>query len=420
MTLMALHAESEAGVAPEGHLTTAADPPRLWRYPVWRNSIVSVGGQWTPWLQSVTWISRFEQHIDAFPDVMFDEAEERQEDLDVTLGTRLLGETVWRGVLVATTAQLVTSRHDKKERLLRPVAEPLLDENFREWNGVIGMDVAGRIPRVARLFSGTSIEWKTMPETGQKPGRDGFRAVTGYAALERAVAKEWTLGATAAREVRMPTMRELFGDALDRFLLNPELEPEVTHVTEVALRGRIRGARIGITAFRNRTFNTIDQENVVVEGVRRRRRVNLEGSRVWGVELTAMAQRPGRGLVFGGHGTWMRPAELTPNGTVHLIERPEVLSQFFARKTLGAFVELGIRADYTGRAWAKSGADTLVPLPLALLVHPDITYRRLVGRSSWFLEVSAGAKNAFDSVLLPQLGLPEAGRSVFLNVALSH
>ncbi len=419
-TLMALHAESEAGVAPEGHLTTVSDPPRRWKYPVWRNSIVSIGRQWAPWVKNVFWLSRFEQHIDEYPDLSFRRPETRQEDLDVTMGARLLTEGRWGGFDVAATAQLMTSRHEKTESTLQPEPRTTAPEQFREHNGVLGVDAAGPLSGSIHLLSGASLEWKSMPETGLKPGVDGFQAGTGYVSLQHPLGSTWTVGVTSAREVRMPTMRELFDGALDRFLLNAELEPEVTHVMEAATRGQVRHVDVGLTVFRNRTFNTIDQENVVVDGVRKRRRINLQGSRLWGVELTTAAQWPSLGLQLRGHGTWMRPVELSPDGEDHLAERPEILSQVAIRKALGPGFHLGLRVDYTGRAWARTGSSEFVALPTAWRVHPDITYRRFLPDRSWFLEVAAGANNVFDAVLLPQLGLPAAGQSFFLRASFTR
>src|SRR5690606_28671106 len=134
------------------------------------------------------------------------------------------------------------------------------------------------------------------------------------------------LRATAGAKVRFPTMRELFGEALRRFQVNPDLRPETSFLAEAgveAASGAVSGEAV---VFLNRTYDTIDQETL---GDGRRRRINLDGSRVYGVEVGGTA-RPLPRLSVDGHATWMHVRAFTDTGSRPLTEKPALLGTLTA------------------------------------------------------------------------------------------
>jgi hypothetical protein len=61
-----------------------------------------------------------------------------------------------------------------------------------------------------------------------------------------------SLRAGVGQKTRFPTMRELFDEALDRFMVNPELEPESALMVEVGLGLGIFVADAGRTVLSSR------------------------------------------------------------------------------------------------------------------------------------------------------------------------
>ena len=128
---------------------------------------------------------------------------------------------------------------------------------------------------------GASMDVLVTPKTGDKPSRDPQTGLGATMGLSHELYPGVTIRGVVGRKTRFPTMRELFGEALGRFLVNPDLEPESSLLTEAAIEFERGETTAEAIAFFNRTYNTIGQEMVLLEGETsaRRQRVNLEGSR---------------------------------------------------------------------------------------------------------------------------------------------
>ena len=131
---------------------------------------------------------------------------------------------------------------------------------------------------------GLGVEAVATPKTGDKPAREG------QAAWTVSLTSGTRIGATSlrlsgARKVRFPTPRELFGEAIGRFLLNPDLRPETIYQAELAASTSTRVATLEGAVFARRTTDSIDQLRLTVGGECKRQRVNLDGSRTLGVSL---------------------------------------------------------------------------------------------------------------------------------------
>jgi iron complex outermembrane recepter protein len=211
------------------------------------------------------------------------------------------------------------------------------------------------------------------------------------------------------KKLRFPTMRELFGDALNTFLLNPDLQPESTWLLDVSV-GRSTPVIAGnLTVFARRTIDTIDRVNVSVDGETKRLRVNLDGSRVYGIELTGTSKLSSN-ISFDAHLMWARSTALLETGDRPLNEKPDVLSSASVLYTAAWGGTLRLTGQYTGRAYSLSPDNSQITLPTALVVNIRGAVRHTLNSSLVFLEAYAGVNNVADTVVLPQAGLPAAGR----------
>jgi iron complex outermembrane receptor protein len=168
------------------------------------------------------------------------------------------------------------------------------------------------------------------------------------------------------------------------------------------------------TLFLSRTDDTIDQRRLD-DG--RRQRVNLGGSRVYGVEL-AGALRPISRVRLDGHLTLLHPRGLDGDGTtVRLSEKPEVIGRLAATYNPGLGPNATAEAVYTGVAFSPDAPGSFARLDPALVLNLRAGYRFVVRTVS--AELFVRVNNVTDAVVLPQLGLPGPGREVQAGLKLA-
>ena len=265
------------------------------------------------------------------------------------------------------------------------------------------------------MVLGVSLDGLATPITGDKPARDpqiDFGVTSG---LIYNLDDTWSLRASAGRKVRFPTMRELFGEALGRFLINLDLKAESSLLTEVGLGLEGEAVSGEAVVFLNRSFDTIDQRSVQVPGEDppRRQRVNLDGSRVAGVEVGGTA-RPARGWAVDGNMTWTHVRAFADGGTVRLVEKPEWVGTATLTRNHPSGVSAMLQTVFTGRAYGLDDDNVFVPLPTSLVLNARLSYLFIRGRFA--TEVFARVNNATDDLTLPQLGLPGPGREFHVGL----
>ena len=416
-----LHVDARKGVPPEGHLDPAISRVRFWRYPDWRNTtaIASAEGAAgaTAWKGS-GWVTSFAQTIESYSSSQYDQLDERQFDDDFVVGTRFVisktlgsgvGKLAWNGL---------TSTHKQQEAAFEPdgslsPGQPASQLEFREHLISIGGEYAFSPVTDLNITVGGSFDAMATPETGDKPDRDPFTDFSATFGATYQLPSGWFIRGSVGRKTRFPTMRELFGDALNRFLINPGLRPESSILTEIGFGLRSERFSGEVVPFGTFTSNTIEQESVQLpeETRPRRRRTNVKGSRVLGVELVGTA-RPHDLLTIQGYVTIMNVKRLQddPTDPTALAEKPEVLGQLGVEYNARTGTSFLVETVYTGHAYSLDDSNEFVPLPTSLVVNLRIsqTFDVTPART---LELFARADNITDELVLPQSGLPAAGRS---------
>jgi iron complex outermembrane receptor protein len=228
----------------------------------------------------------------------------------------------------------------------------------------------------------------------------------------------WFARVAGGRKTRFPTMRELFGEALNRFLVNPDLEPESSVLLEAGFG--VRGGRVSgeIVPFATLTANTIDQQSVTLEGETqpRRQRINLRGSRVVGVELVGTA-RPLDRVAVDAQLTFLHPRarQRAPGDPEYLSEKPEVIGRASVRYVVPSGLDLAVECVYTGRAYSLTESNDFAPLPTSMVMNLRVAQDiPLTTRST--VEIFGRVDNVTDAAVVPQLGLPGPGRSFSAGV----
>jgi iron complex outermembrane receptor protein len=136
----------------------------------------------------------------------------------------------------------------------------------------------------------------------------------------------------------------------------------------------------------------------------------LEGSRVLGVELIGTVA-VGDDITVEGHLTVMdiHVRQNAPDDPDKLSEKPQALGRLAATYAGEQGTGFTVEGVYTGQAYSLADNDEFVPLDksLALNVRVSQTVRVAPRRT---VELFVRADNITDEVVLPQLGLPAAGR----------
>lgn len=395
-----LHVEARQGVAPEGHLDPAEEPVRFWRIPDWRQTALVVRGRTRAAplaLDATAWASRFGQTIRQFPDAAYREPNGGQTDRDRTAGGRLVAE--WAGARgqFRGIAHGYASEHEQQEA-------GAAGERFLEGGWRLGVEGEGAVGDV-RVLAGAALDGFAPLETAGRESAGAFRspALVVRAEAPAGPADVW---AGVARAARFPTMRELFGEALGRFVLNPDLGPEATWEAEVgaSTEGRRTGGRAVL--FGRRTTGAIEQERTA-DG--RRRRVNLGGSRALGVEAEG-AVRLGPAARLDASGTLLHLRGWTDDThSLRLPERPAALGRLALTVLPPSGWSAAAELLATGPA-VSLGSDGFIDLPASVRFGGRVGYRWPVGRG--LLDLFVRVDNVTDAVHVPQAGLPAPGREV--------
>ena len=420
-----LAVDAAYGIAPEGHLDPQEDRVRFWRYPQSRHivGVANVSSRLSDnsSVRSAFWVQQFNQTIESYASAQYGQIEDRQIDSDRTYGARIIAEHNVGAHALRGVATLIDARHRQTDIAFAdgaPPAETPQADQFRQRTVSIGGEY-DFTRGATRISFGAGGDFLQSLKTGGRPDAGDFSTWNLIGGLEQHLKGRWSVALSAGRKTRLPTQRELFGDAINRFLINPDLKAENSVLVEAPLRYEGADLSFSIAPFANFTSNTIDQRNVVVDGARLRQRINLRGSRGFGVEAFGEAALTER-LSLAGNITAMRlrrrPDADMSDGRF-LSERPELLARASLNYTHPDGWRGSLEALHRGRAFSLDLNDVFVPLARSTSFNAEIAYAFTVtqGKIDLFLR----ADNVTDALIEPQLGLPGSGRLVRAGVRVS-
>jgi iron complex outermembrane receptor protein len=423
-----LNIDVDRGVAAQGDLDPATSDPRFWRTPEWHLTQATLNGNWrfgsNMNLRFTGWQQWFDQTIDAYTDYSYSTLGEREDGADQTTGARLTWSVPFERVgfrVVATTQEsthLQTIYVPATEAGGDLAADPSLRYRQRLTTGGVEMDL--RVTDDLTSTFGFGIDHAATPLTGDKPVQDSLSATGWSAGIRWFPSERWTAAATLGQRSRFPTPRELYGVALGRFLLNPDLQPERSLLGDLSVEWSVTDAlSADLALWANRSEDTLSQRTVDVAGVSRRQRYNTNGSFMFGVEAAmtlAMAENLRAEVSVA---LQDGQVERDDNG-----ERPPLLQR--PKEQLGIALDwqatsnLDLRAElfHTGQAYDLGSDGKTVRLPAS----NSVNFRGFFTVGEWIgqdIMLTVAVDNATDVLLLPQLGLPSPGRSFRLGFRLN-
>lgn len=416
------------GVPPETHEAE----PRLWRYPDQSRFVAAfsggTGSRETAWgegdLEASLGVDLGSFRIEQFNSTEYDTVINEEEGDDRTLTLRLLGDhTISHraDVRAAFTygdvshAERVTGQgqNDYRQRLWSLGAEA-------EWRGddLPGWESLG----ATRVNVGFAVDGADTPESADKPplghlwdwgARLGFSSLMANSRL--------LLHGGVSRRARFPSLRELYSDALGRFLANPGLKPEILTGAEMGLTWDLPGFDLQIVGFHQVLSDGIVRIAVDTPEGPRRQRVNRDRIRSTGLELVATGAL--KSLEYAGDVTFQQAWQFDEGSDVRT--RPEYEPNTAARLSLGVPIALAATLSaeyrYVGSQFCLNATSGDLD-PLDTTHRLDLELRRLFrleGRRTFGnLDGLISLANVTDRAIFDQCGLPQPGRTLRFQVRL--
>jgi iron complex outermembrane receptor protein len=411
-----LHVDAQRGIAPESDRNPAVDAPRYWRYPAIDQTQGALTADLDLGLSSarlVLWRQWFEQRIEQYTDASYTTVRAIQEDEDDTHGGRLVLSTTLDPVTLRLVGTAQTSRHAQMDRTLPAASGPRL--TYRQNLYTLGAEADAPVLG-GRATLGIGYDRSSNPRTGDKPAQPAADALAFSAAYRLPLVEGLTLALSGGRRSRFPSARELFGEALGRFLPNPELNPERAWLADAELNLTRPGLSVTLNPFYIRATETISQRVVRVNGRNLRQRFNLSGSRSYGVDaaLTAQIADP---LQFELFGSVLRARADTGAAPFRrLVQRPSY--ELLTALTWAPFRSASLRAEFrrVGDAVDLTPAGASERLRAGNEVNLRGRWNVLTLGSGTKLSLTSSIDNLTDEVITPQLGLPQPGRSFRIGV----
>jgi iron complex outermembrane receptor protein len=424
LRLSAMDISAEKGIAAAAHIDPADGGVRFWRYPDWDMTQISLAGDIdindTTNLRVNTWHQSFGQSIVSYDSINYAFAEAQQDDTDNSYGGRIVLARDGEIISTRLVASMQQSTHTQIESdLVNSIAGDR--ERFRQklysLGGEIDMPLSDRIKASVAI----AYDRASTPLTGDRPRQPALSKWAGSAAIEWLASSTLTVTGTLGQRTRFPTMRELYGTALGRFLVNPDLRPETALVGDLTFDWAPAGAPLSIvvTPWFTRIEDTLSRRTISVDGVSLRQRYNLDGSFGYGIEATALWQATDE-LSFDINGFWQKlRADKDENGErATLFQRPN--SQILVAANYEFQNGMNFRAElnHSGTAYDENEDGSIADLGTSTEINLK-AYVPVWATSQGEWQIYGGIDNLTNTVVLPQLGLPAAGRSFKLGIRLT-
>ena len=428
MSLTSSGFDVERGVPPETH---EADP-RLWRYPNQTRVITALAGgtgrKETRWgsgdLEASLGVDVGSFRIEQFETPSYTSVIEEEEGDDRTISLRVLGTHS-----IAERADLRTAlTYGDISHTERLASSGERDFRQRLWS--LGSEVEWRFDDLpgweslgaTRLNVGLSADGSDTPESGDNPplGRLGdWGARLGVSSLTGG--SSTLLHGGISRRARFPSLRELYSDALGRFLPNPDLKPEVLTGIEFGVTWDLQGADIQVVGFHQMLSDGIVRISVDTPDGPKRQRVNRDGVRSTGLEMVASGGW--RALQYSGDLTLQQAWQIEDGsgGRTRPEYEPGLVGRFDLATTVPGDLIVSGGYRYVGSQFCLN-ADSASMDELDQTHRFDLQLRRFLafdGRATLGnMDVLFAVTNLTDNAIFDQCGLPQPGRTFRVQLRL--
>ena len=419
-------ADVERGVPPEAHV----EDPRLWRYPHQSHLLLTLSGgtgrrttgSGVVDLQASLGMNRSTTEIDEYATAAYRTVVDGETGETSTLTGRILGDHLFNGGADVRSA-LTVANVSHTETF--PSGESF-DYQQRLWSLggelEIGAGVIEGRSGDTRWTLGASVDGSNTPRSGDKPPlgtlwdwgmRTGItRSGSGGNALYHA---------GLSRRTRFPSLRELYSGALGRFEPNPELRPESLVAGEAGVTISAGSTSLQMVGFHHRLRDGIVRTSTVTTEGPRFKRVNRDEVRSTGLEV--LTAGTSGAFTFGG-GLTLQRIRIRDTGVPGEDHRAEYAPAVSGTLNLGVIVPREVTVDSFLRFRGVQHCQNVEVSGLERMdasATLDLEARKVFvagrGGSGRTVDVTLGAANLTDSVVLDQCGLPQPGRTLRIQLS---
>lgn len=419
--------DAEKGVPPEEHIKA----PRLWRYPYNRRGLAmlsaSSGFFKTPFghgsLEVGAALNNGRVKIETYSNRTYTTVSAQELGDERTTTTRAL---LRHSLGSATLRASYTSADIRYEETLSPAAAV----NYRQRLGSTGVEIEAPFGGFTQLVGGVVLDRSRSPETGGRtPGQEPFADLGWRLGVSHDLNERVTLHVSASERSRLPSLRELYSGALNRFRPNPDLRPETllgfesgvtvsqvlastatSTLQVIGFRHRLDDAVIRITLSNPTRFMRVNRDRIVSSGL------EILGGLVFGVDAN-------RSVSLSGDATLQRIRifdETANDLQRHAENNPETRGRLEVGVPLPAKLRAFATARYTGRQYCLN-ADTQREDALTGRSVADLALQRDFAATRGpfgLLRAVLAFDNVGDVAVYDQCGLPQPGRTLRLTLSL--
>ena len=416
--LSVLHNQTERGIAPESDRNPAQFAPRFFRYPtieltqVTFNAKVELAEKTD--LVAVAYGQKFNQQIDNFRDISLTTLRARQQDDDDTFGGRLTLASKLGRVGVRLSGSYQTSEHEQIDTPF-PSAIPGPNLKFEQNLTSVGIETDIPVSDTTRLTLGGGYDRATTPLTGDKPNQPTQDGEVFSASLKQKLGDGLSLTLSGGKRTRFASARELFGEALNRFLINPDLQPETALLADAELELKRDRFTLRINPYFADGKDTISQRVVRVGNASLRQRFNLSGTKSYGLDGSLQVNLTDKlGLALAGNVQDVKADKgAAPIRRLPQRQRYE-LNAVLDYRTDRFYVAGEIQQTGNARDDAPSGASVILPSSTEFSLRGSVTlFRPNKGPK---ISLTAAGDNLTNENVVAQLGLPSPGRTIRFGI----
>lgn len=416
--LSVLHNHTERGIAPESDRNPALFGPRFFRYPsieltqVTFNAKVELAEKTD--VIAVLYGQKFNQQIDNFRDITYTTLRTRQQDDDDTFGGRLTLASKIGPVGVRLSGSYQTSEHEQIDTPF-PSAIPGPNLKFEQNLTSVGIETDIPVSDTTRLTLGGGYDRATTPLTGDKPAQPKQDSEVFSASLKQKLGDGLSLTISGGKRTRFASARELFGEALNRFLINPDLRPETAVLADAELEWKRGRFTLRANPYYADGKDTISQRIVRVGAASLRQRFNLSGTKSYGFDGSFQAQITDElGFALAGNVQNVKADKgAAPIRRLPQRQRYE-LNAVLDYRTDRFYVAGEIQRTGNARDDAPDGSSVILPSSTEFSLRGSVTLLRPAKGPK--ISLTAAGDNLTNENVVAQLGLPSPGRTIRFGI----
>ena len=405
--------DSQKGVPPEIGVSKA----RFWKYPEWNKIGFNVFGKHTfdfnhsSFLDYYVSYYNFKMQINQYTDATYSKYDDIEKNNDNVLFARAIFTMLLNqnSIFRFSTSGYLTNH-----------AESFLSNNFANVDYQQYVYSAGAEYELIRnnltFIAGISLDGINSLKTGNFDVKNNLNSFGANSTLKYNLTNALNLRINVGHKSRFPSLRESYSDGLGRFVVNPQLKPEVVNDFEFGIEYNNATGRLLLNFLFTNLKDGIVRSSIQTINGSKFMRINKSEIRTLGFEIEGNKSL-NKYFYIGFSFSYLNSKAKNDAGSFSdtLEYRPVVISNLFLKSQITSNFNLLLESSFIAKEFALiEGSSTLNELPSYYLLNVRTSYVFSLNKKNSF-EIFGRINNVFDKLYYTQVGLPEAGREFFVG-----